>query len=138
MGSTAAQCLSLAHTHSAPLPFIYAHYGPVVRCSPDHRDGLRGGERERGLLGRWSHRAPTHQERERGDACTTVRAVNFMTLPSTGDKRGKRKKNGGAQSPPRPRPRPPLLARPSIGSPSASVLPFGDTTASKTTVAIKS
>ena len=100
----------------------------TVSPSPDHRDGLRlerasGGRDEWGLLGRWSHRAPTREESEGGDACTTVRAVNFMTLPSTGDKRRKRKKNGAAR---RRDPRHQVRDR-------QSVLPFGDTSAPKTT-----
>ena len=59
------------------------------------------------------------------DACTTVRAVNFMTLPSTGDKRGKRKKNGGARRRATAAPR--ATSKYELG-----VLPFGDTTAPKT------
>ena len=66
------------------------------------------------------------------DACTTVRAVNFMTLPSTGDKRGKRKKNGGARARRRATAAPRATSKYEIGS--ASVLPFGDTTAPKTSV----
>ena len=119
---------SLARSHCSAA-FYFRALRSLSR-SPDHRDGLRGGERggaarrrgEWGLLGRWSHRAPSDRGRERGDACTTVRAVNFMTLPSTGDKRGKRKKNGGARPCPPPPRAPRRATKYEIGRPSSHLV----------------
>lgn len=133
VGSTPVPCHSLAHTRTALLPFISVHYSLSFARSCIEM----GFEEARQERGDFSAGGPTElqpanssksgegeRERERGDACTTVRAVNFMTLPSTGDKRRKRKKNGSARRTPRDQVRD-----------SQSVLPFGDTSAPKTTAA---